>query len=105
MFDEKQLSQLDPVYFNIITLDDRDVTIQSRNTGYYWYLHCTEYPTEDACIIFHKHRFSHPYHQHEGTEKVDNTACICYNVNIKYRRCFYDRTTAEISVKSIHGNI
>lgn len=64
MFDEKQLSQLDPVYFNIITLDDRDVTIQSCNTGHYWYLHCTEYPTEGACIIFHKHRFSHPYHQH-----------------------------------------
>lgn len=64
MFDEKQLAQLDPVYFNIITLDDRDVTIQSRNTGHYWYLHCTEYPTEGACIIFHKHRFSHPYHQH-----------------------------------------
>ena len=46
-----------------------------------------------------------PSPQDEGTEKVDNTACICYNVNIKYRRCFYDRTTAEISVKSIHGNI
>lgn len=30
MFDEKQLAQLDPVYFNIITLDDRDVTIQRR---------------------------------------------------------------------------
>ena len=41
----------------------------------------------------------------EGTEKVDNTACIWYNVYIKYRRCFYDRTTAEIGVKSIHGNI
>ncbi len=41
----------------------------------------------------------------EGTEKVDNTACVCYNVYIKYRRCFYDRTTAEIGVKSIHGNI
>lgn len=64
MFDEKQLSQLDPVHFNIITLDDRDVTIQSRNTGHCWYLHCTEYPTEGAYIIFHKHRFSHPYHQH-----------------------------------------
>lgn len=47
MFDEKQLAQLDSVYFNIITLDDRDVTIQSRNTGHYWYLHCTEYPTEE----------------------------------------------------------
>jgi hypothetical protein len=64
MFDEKQLSQLDSVYFNIITLDDRDVTIQGRNTGHYWYLHCIEYPTEGAYTIFHKHRFSHPYHQH-----------------------------------------
>ena len=41
----------------------------------------------------------------EGTEKVDYTAYIWYNVFIKYRRCFYDRTTAEIDAKSIHGNI
>ena len=41
----------------------------------------------------------------EGTEKVDYTVYIWYNVSIKYRRCFYDRTTAEINVKSIHGNI
>ena len=44
--------------------DDRNVTLQSRNTGHYWYLHCTGYPTEGTCIIFHKHRFNHPYHQH-----------------------------------------
>ena len=41
----------------------------------------------------------------EGTEKVDNTVYIWYNASIKYRRCFYDRTTAEIGAKSIHGNI
>lgn len=41
----------------------------------------------------------------EGTEKVDYTVYIWYNVSIKYRRCFYDRTTAEIDAKSIHGNI
>ena len=64
MFDGKQLSNLDSMYFNIITMDDKDVTIQSRNTGHYWYLHCAGYPTEGACIIFHKHRYSHPYHQH-----------------------------------------
>ena len=64
MFDAKQLSQVDPAYFNIIMADKKDVTIQSRNTGHYWYLRCTEYPTESACIIFHKHKFSHPYHQH-----------------------------------------
>lgn len=40
----------------------------------------------------------------EGTEKVDYTVYIWYNVSIKYRRCFYDRTTAEIDAKSIHGN-
>lgn len=43
--------------------------------------------------------------EREGTEKVDNTVYIWYNVSIKYRRCFYDRTTAEIGAKSIHGNI
>ena len=45
------------------------------------------------------------YVENEGTEKVDYTVYIWYNVSIKYRRCFYDRTTAEIDVKSIHGNI
>lgn len=24
----------------------------------------TEYPGGDTCIIFHKHKASHPYHQH-----------------------------------------
>ena len=46
-----------------------------------------------------------PSPHEEGTEKVDYTVYIWYNVSIKYRRCFYDRTTAEIDAKSIHGNI
>ena len=50
-------------------------------------------------------RKPHPSRLREGTEKVDNTVYIWYNVSIKYRRCFYDRTTAEIGAKSIHGNI
>lgn len=64
MFDEKQLAGLDHIYFNVILADDRDVTIQSKNTGHYWYLHNTGYPIEGSCIIFHKHSFNHPYHQH-----------------------------------------
>ena len=54
MFNQEHLSQIDKQY----------LTIQSRNTGHYWYLHCAGYPTEEALVIFHKHRFSHPYHQH-----------------------------------------
>ena len=64
MFNKEHLDKIDRNYFNVIIADDRNVTLQSRNTGHYWYLHCTGYPTEGTCIIFHKHRFNHPYHQH-----------------------------------------
>lgn len=63
MFDTKQLKAIDSRYFNIITVDEYDVTIQSRNTGHYWYLHCTDVSGDAACIIFQKHKYSHPYHQ------------------------------------------
>lgn len=55
-----------------------------------------------TCTVFHQYA---PPDYIEGTEKVDYTVYIWYNVSIKYRRCFYDRTTAEIDAKSIHGNI
>lgn len=64
MFQAENIQKIDPAYFNIIMADDCDVTIQSRNTGHYWYLHCAGYPSEESLVIFHKHRFQHPYHQH-----------------------------------------
>lgn len=64
MFDQKDLECLDPGYFEIICMNDRDVTIMSRNTGHVWYIHNPEYPLPGSCIIFHKHKVSHPYHQH-----------------------------------------
>lgn len=54
MFNKEHLDKIDRNYFNVIIADDRNVTLQSRNTGHYWYLHCTGYPTEGTCIIFHK---------------------------------------------------
>ncbi len=53
MFSQEELNSVDSRYFNIITVDDYDVTIQSRNTGHYWYLHSTDVPGDAACIIFH----------------------------------------------------
>ena len=44
MFSQEELKSVDSRYFNIITVDDYDVTIQSRNTGHYWYLHSTDVP-------------------------------------------------------------
>lgn len=44
MFNSEDLKYLDPQYFYIIATDAFDVTIMSRNTGHYWYLHNPEYP-------------------------------------------------------------
>ena len=60
---------------------------------------------ESGNVTHLKSGYRNPTGFREGTEKVDYTVYIWYNVSIKYRRCFYDRTTAEIDAKSIHGNI
>lgn len=61
MFSNDDLKCLDPKYFSIITTDVYDATSMSKNTEHYWYLHN---PERGTVIIFHKHKASHPYHQH-----------------------------------------
>lgn len=62
MFDANNFKCLDPKYFLIINVNEYDVTVMSRNTGHYWYLHNSEYPEKGTVIIFHKHRASNTYH-------------------------------------------
>lgn len=65
MFEQKSLNKIDGDYFNIIIADSQDVTIQSRNTGHYWYLHCAGYPTEEALVIpFDQMPFATSLRQH-----------------------------------------
>ena len=77
MFDESSLNKIDSGYFNIILMDNRDITIQR-------YLHCTEYPTEQSLIIFHKHFFKCPYHQH-GRANTLNQAVRSIKGHDKYQ--------------------
>lgn len=92
MFEQKSLDRIDGDYFNIIIADSQDVTIQSRNTGHYWYLHCSEYPTEEALIIFHKHRFEDGYHKHGHARSLRQAIKSIvkhddYQLNV--RKCVY----------------
>lgn len=64
MFDAKDLDAISQEYFNIICTSEYDVTVQSKNTGHFWYLHNVTQPNTNACVIFHKHKCSHPYHLH-----------------------------------------
>lgn len=70
MFQANDIQMLDKSYFNIILVGDYDITIQSKNTGHIWYIHNQENPREKACVIFHKHKASHPYHRHGGTRTL-----------------------------------
>ncbi|RKI84181.1 hypothetical protein D7V90_06880 [bacterium 1xD42-87] len=38
-----------------MTTDAYDVTVMSRNTGHYWYMHNPEYSEKGTVIIFHLH--------------------------------------------------
>ena len=53
MFSREDLECLDPGYFEIIYMDDRDVTIMFRNTRHMWYIHNPEYPLMGSYIIKH----------------------------------------------------
>lgn len=56
MFTTEELQAIDTEYIRMIVMDPYDLTIQSKCIGHYWYLHSTGYPSDGACIIFHKHR-------------------------------------------------
>lgn len=70
MFSERELKGLDREYFNIILANDYDLTLMSKNTGHYWYLHNPEYPEEGTVIIFHRHNGQLPYHLHSRSNTL-----------------------------------
>ena len=51
MFTTEELQAIDDKYFRMIVLDPYDLTIQSKYTGHYWYLHSTGYPSDGSCIL------------------------------------------------------
>ncbi len=55
MFSVEEIQSIDKKYFNIIAVNEYDVTIMSRNTGHFWYLHNPEYPERGTVILFHRH--------------------------------------------------
>ncbi len=48
MFDTKGLESISRDYFNVICTSEFDVTVQSKNTGHFWYLHNVTQPNTKA---------------------------------------------------------
>lgn len=73
MFHEREMWMLDKSYFNIVLVGDYDITVQSKNTGHFWYICNPEFSGEDACVIFHKYWVSHHYHRHGKARNLRQT--------------------------------
>ena len=84
MFNVDDFKSLDPAYFSIISANEYDVTIMSRNTGHYWYLHNPEYPENGTVIIFHSHQ-------------ADRTGRVRYHLHGR-------ANTLKQAVRSIRGH-
>lgn len=84
MFDANDLACLDPEYFNIISVNEYDVKVMSRNTGHYWLLHDPEDPERGTVLIFHSHH-------------ADKTGRIRYHLH-------GEESTLQEAVQSIRGH-
>ena len=64
MFKKEDIELIDRKYFTVIVANAYDITLISNNTHHVWYIHNVELPDRELCIVFHKHKASHPYHNH-----------------------------------------
>ena len=64
MFTTEELQAIDRKYFTVIVADAYDVTLISNNTRHVWCIHNVELKDRDLCLVYHKHKISHPYHSH-----------------------------------------
>ena len=70
-FMEREIESLKKKFEVVIVANEYDITLVSNNTHHVWYIHNVELPDRELCIVFHKHKASHPYHNHSwcGTLK------------------------------------
>ncbi len=63
MFTTEELQSIDRKYFMVIVADAYDVTLISNNTRHVWYIHNVELKDRNLCMVYHKHKISHPLSQ------------------------------------------
>ena len=70
MFDKEDLNSLDRKYFKVIAAGEYFVTVMSRNTGHYWYIHDPDCEDRQVLALFHRHHGgaeSYHFQRHEPT--------------------------------------
>ena len=66
LFSRDELSLLKNGYFRIIRIEERFVTVQSKNTGHCWMIFKKVLETEKPVVLYHKHNITDEYyHEHK----------------------------------------
>lgn len=105
MFDEISLKKIDAKYFNIILLDNKDITLQSRNTGHYSMNSCPR-----DCVIYYGFKrlcFGHRV-LNSALQLLGNLWKLNYALNIRGCEYLIDNRTclwyAKVSMRKCVQN-
>lgn len=65
-FYKDELALVKNDYFRVIRVEDRFVTVQSRNTGHVWMIFKKTYETDRPVVLHHKHSLTDEwFHEHK----------------------------------------
>ena len=70
MYTQQELDSIDRKYFNIILMNEHDVTLMSKNTHHMWQLPSVELPDGQIVVTFHKHHVEDQYHTHSRSTSL-----------------------------------
>ena len=70
MYTQQELDSIDRKYFNVILMNEHDVTLMSKNTHHMWQLHSVELPDGQIVVTFHKHRSCDKFHTHSRSRSL-----------------------------------
>ena len=71
-FSKTELSFLKNDYFKVIRVEDRFVSVQSKNTGHCWMIFKKTYDPDRPIVLHHKHSITDEwYHEHKRGWSVE----------------------------------
>lgn len=70
MITAKELKLIDRNYFKVIQAGGFTISLQSKNTGHYWFLAVEEYSTFRHFKVSHKHNHADVFHAHRDAPNL-----------------------------------